>query len=233
MCVKKRCRFQTSLTGFIWTHDKHLIAANACQIWLTCLTATGNGDGAMSTSQRTELLQIPNSVFAACSFCTTTLDHIYINWNDPAGFSCTGDGWVQSSHPWFLKTWSASGKVAHKPEQSLTVTHTCYVCNTSEARAARDLWFLRKTGTCHMIRPQESKFRVQQRRRGNIREDQTLGQWSEQSWCWNLHSMGNNMWTLFAIVVDSRADFCFLAGSNTRCSKKTVSLGWVSKSPVH
>lgn len=51
------------------------------------------------------------------------------------------------------------GKVTHKPERSLTVTHTLYVCDTSEERA--DLWFLTRTGTCHMIRHQESKFRVQ------------------------------------------------------------------------
>lgn len=39
------------------------------------------------------------------------------------------------------------GKVTHKPERSLTVTHTRYVCDTGAERADRDLWFLRKTGT--------------------------------------------------------------------------------------
>lgn len=61
------------------------------------------------------------------------------------------------------------GTFTHKAEGSLTVSHTLYVCDTNEERAARDLCSLRKTGTRRRIRRQESKFRVQQRRRGKSR----------------------------------------------------------------
>lgn len=41
---------------FHLTREKQGFAANACQSWLTCLTATGNMVGMMSTSRRNGLL---------------------------------------------------------------------------------------------------------------------------------------------------------------------------------
>lgn len=61
------------------------------------------------------------------------------------------------------------GTFTHKAEGSLTVSHTGDVCDSSEERAARDLCFLRKTGTRRTIRHQDSKFRVLQRCRGKTR----------------------------------------------------------------
>lgn len=94
-----------------------------------------------------------------------------------AACSREGDGW-SPEFPFLVFSRSevpVEGKVTHKPERSLTVTHARYVCDTSQERADRDLWLLRRTGTRCKIRPLESKFTVQQRRRGNTGEDQEFG----------------------------------------------------------
>lgn len=74
-----------------------------------------------------------------------------------------GDGW-SPEFPFLVFSRSelpVEGKVTHKPERSLTVSHTHYVCDTGEERAERDLWLLRRTGTrCKIVKPLESKFTV-------------------------------------------------------------------------
>lgn len=94
-----------------------------------------------------------------------------MNWNDPAGV-CPAREKAECKVPilgFYRRGVPVEGTFTHKAEGSLTVSHTRYVCDTSEERAARDLCFLRKTGTRCRIRRQESKFRVQQRRRGKSR----------------------------------------------------------------